>query len=271
MAKSARFAVLCIAGLVLMGSTACRGPHHQNLVLRQSQHRAMQLYQQSQQAQATAAQLAAEKGQLQQQLAAAQQDRQMLEQRLANMQNERQEMQQRYMNLVNSVKTNGSPLSPQATDALEELQQKYPDFEFDPQTGVSKFHSDILFESGSAEIRANASPLLQEFVQILNRGDSQRLNILVVGHTDDRPVGKPATRAKHYDNWELSAHRAVSVTRMLARYGLKENRMGVAGYGPHQPLVPNTDDKARQRNRRVEIFVLAPNAAVAGWDQGSKR
>jgi chemotaxis protein MotB len=42
--------------------------------------------------------------------------------------------------------------------------------------------------------------------------------------------------------------------------------MGAAGYADNQPVVPNTDEKARSQNRRVEIFVLAPEAAIAGWD-----
>jgi chemotaxis protein MotB len=48
--------------------------------------------------------------------------------------------------------------------------------------------------------------------------------------------------------------------------------MGVAGYSMHQPARPNTSDSARQENRRVEIFVLAPDAAVAGRDlPGTRR
>ena len=42
--------------------------------------------------------------------------------------------------------------------------------------------------------------------------------------------------------------------------------MGAAGYSMFQPVVPNSNDSARQKNRRVEIFVLAPDAVVAGWD-----
>ena len=42
--------------------------------------------------------------------------------------------------------------------------------------------------------------------------------------------------------------------------------MGAAGYSMYQPVVPNKDAPSRQKNRRVEIFVLAPDAAVAGWD-----
>ena len=231
----------------------------------------MQLYQQNQALAAQNQQTEAERNTLQQQLADLQSNQNTLQQRVSNLQNERQDLQQRYAALVNRSRTEGSPLSEDATKQFEDLAKRYPEFDFDPQTGVSKFSSDILFPSGSADVKPTASPLLQEFVQILNKDDSQRLNILVVGHTDNKPISKAATRAKHADNWDLSVHRATSVTRTLAKAGLQEGRMGVAGYGPHQPIVPNTDEKNRQRNRRVEIFVLAPNASVAGWDGGGKR
>jgi chemotaxis protein MotB len=274
MPTSARLALLC-AGLIACGPIACMG-NRPNL-LRQSQYRSMQLWQQNQamaaqnqMAQGQAGQLAAEKAQLQQQLAAAQSAQDTLQQRVNNLQSERQELQQRYLSLVNRTKTEGSPLSDKTTQELEDLAKRFPNFDFDPQTGVSKFHSDILFESGSAELRSPPPAELQEFARILNSGDAQALNILVVGHTDDRPIVKAATKAKHRDNWELSADRALNVTRAMSKLGIKERRMGVAGYGQHQPLVPNTDNQSRQKNRRVEIFVLAPNAAVAGWDQQPK-
>ena len=50
----------------------------------------------------------------------------------------------------------------------------------------------------------------------------------------------------------------------LAAAGLQENRMGTAGYSKFQPAVRNRDDLARAQNRRVEIYVLAPDVKVAG-------
>ncbi|MEE2739452.1 MAG: OmpA family protein, partial [Planctomycetota bacterium] len=65
-------------------------------------------------------------------------------------------------------------------------------------------------------------------------------------------------------NWHLSAHRAISVQDFLQDSGVRASRMGVAGYGEHQPVEANSTNGSRQRNRRVEIYVLAPDAAVAG-------
>jgi chemotaxis protein MotB len=47
--------------------------------------------------------------------------------------------------------------------------------------------------------------------------------------------------------------------------------MGVAGYNKYQPLVPNTNDSSRQQNRRVELFVLAPETAIAAAESKTKK
>jgi chemotaxis protein MotB len=115
-------------------------------------------------------------------------------------------------------------------------------------------------------LRPQAEELLREFAKILNKGDSSELNILIVGHTDDQVVSKASTRAKHADNWYLSCDRAISVVHSLQKNGIKPARMGATGYGPYQPRVAQKTDDARKQNRRVEIFVLAPNASMAGRD-----
>lgn len=254
----ARIGVASVMGLVMVSQTACNLVP--NDVLRQSQLRARQLYQQNQS-------LAMERERLQSEASRLQESLEIANQRLDNLKNERSTLHQRYVNLLNKAREN--PLSDDANRRLEELQNKYPGFEFDPRTGVSKFHSDILFDSGSAQIKSSALPVLRDFAEILNQGDAKRLNILVVGHTDDVPIEKPGTRAKHPTNWHLSTNRADSVVLKLNELGLQEQRMGAAGYSMHQPLVPNTDEEARQKNRRVEIYVLAPEAMVAGWDPAS--
>jgi len=232
--------------------------------LRQSQMQSMQWYRQSQSLAAERDALAADRQRLEQSL-------QMANQRLDNLNAERGKMHQRYISLLNRHKDQPSPLSRETTRRFEELARKYPQFEFDPQTGVSKFHSDILFSSGSAQIKSEASPILREFAEILNDNDARKLNILVVGHTDDKPIVKSKTKAQHPTNWHLSTDRANSVVLELAKNGIKENRMGAAGYNMYQPVVENNSEAARKQNRRVEIFVLAPDAVVAGWDPNCNR
>lgn len=228
--------------------------------MRQAQLQTLHMYRQGQtmrtqlsQAEQASGQLVAENQQLQQQLAIA-------NQRFDNLNAERAALHQRFQHLLTSSQ---NPLPGSANQRFRDLAERYPDFEFDPETGVSKLNADLLFASGSDEVRPEASSLLKEFVEILNESDARQFNILVVGHTDDRPIAQPGTQQRHPTNWELSAHRATAVVKRLGKLGLAEQRMGIAGYSMYQPVAPNDSDENRQLNRRVEIYVLAPDARVA--------
>lgn len=266
-----RVYLLSAVCLFTVSQTSCnRGPNAQ---VRQSMYRSQQLYDQSME-------LAMQRDQFQQSANALQHERDQLamraqslesnlniaNKRLDNLNTERSEMQQRYVSLMKTAKGQPSPLDGEATRRFQELANKYPDFEFDPHTGVSKFHSDILFGSGSDTLKPSAKEILNQFAAIMNDGNAKRLNVLVVGHTDDKPISKASTQRQHKTNWHLSTNRANSVVLSLSKYGVEQARMGSAGYSMFQPVVPNQNDSARQKNRRVEIFVLAPDAVVAGWD-----
>ena len=246
--------------------------------LRQAQLQTYQTYKQGQvlagnlsQSQQMAAQLAMEKQQLAQHAAELEQNLTIANERLGNLASERSKLHDQYKNLLTGLPAPSNPLSGSTNARFEELARKYPEFEFDPVTGVSKFNGDLLFPSGSDVIQPEGGRLLQEFAAIMNEGDARQFNILIVGHTDDQRVSKATTQAKHASNWELSAHRATAVVKTLSHAGVAEPRMGVAGYSKYQPATPNTSESARQKNRRVEIFILAPDAAVAGRDTNPVR
>jgi len=252
MSKTVRTAALVLLVLALTIETGCNMVPQQTL--RQSQVRAMQL--------------AGQNRQLSRNNTALKSNLNVSNQRLANLDSERTLLQQRYVNLLKQQ----SPLSPEATRQLEALKKKYPLFQFDPKNGVSRIGVDILFQSGSAVVNKKpASEILGEFARIMNQTDAKHLNILVVGHTDDRRIAKANTRSKHPTNWHLSTNRANSVLVSLQKLGIQSSRLGVAGYGPNQPLVPNGDEAARQKNRRVEIFVLHSDAVVAQWNPETGR
>ncbi len=253
-----------LLSVMMVMSSGCGTRARQQL--RMSQLRTRQIYLQAREmaerekiAQAAADRLAAENAQMQQQLA-------LTNQRLANLTNERGELHERYKALLSQLNSRGSPLSDELTRRFEDLARRYPDFDFDPATGVSKFHSDILFGSGSAVLRQEATPLLREFAAILNDGEARKLNLLVVGHTDDKQIRQDRVKVEHPTNWHLSTNRANSVVLTLSKLGLDETRLGAAGYSMFQPISSNSSEDARQRNRRVEIYVLAPDATIAGWD-----
>jgi chemotaxis protein MotB len=228
--------------------------------LRQAQLRTMQMYRQNQslgaqlsQSQQMAGQFAAEKSQLEQQLAIA-------NQRVDNLNAERAALHDRYKHLLTGAQ---NPLPAPTNERFRALAERYPDFQFDPETGVSKFDNDLLFALGSDELRADAQDLLAEFANIMNSDEARPFKVLVVGHTDDVPIKRTSTMSKHPTNWELSVHRATAVVHALAKQGIAENRMGATGYSMYQPVAPNSNDFNRQKNRRVEIYILAADAPVA--------
>ncbi|MEM9703509.1 MAG: OmpA family protein, partial [Planctomycetota bacterium] len=184
--------------------------------------------------------------------------------RLENLSGERGQLQGRYINLLRDVGGGDSPLSGSATARFEELAARYPDFDFDPLTGISKFVPHVLFDRGSAQLNPDAIPLLREFADIMSSPEAKGLNILIVGHTDDERISRDQTKERHPTNWHLSTNRANEVATTLSAAGLSESRMGVAGYSKYQPIVRNKNDMNRSMNRRVEIYVLAPEVKVAG-------
>lgn len=180
---------------------------------------------------------------------------------LANYQLEHAELQERLKGLVWGI----ARLSPDVAAQLSELSRRFPDLQFDPLSGVSKLDTDVLFDSGSAEVKPGAEELLQRLARALNAPESDNLKVLVVGHTDDRRIkGKPV-REIYPTNFHLSSARALAVADVLRGAGLPEARLGIVGLADHEPVAPNAEARDRQKNRRVEIYVMAPEVPVVGW------
>jgi flagellar motor protein MotB len=105
-------------------------------------------------------------------------------------------------------------------------------------------NSDRLQPEGLALLRSLAGPLAGYL--------SQREQILMVsGFTDDRQVRD--SNRQFDDNWELSAQRALTVTRTLIAEGVPADAVFAAAFGEQQPVDSNQDEAGRARNRRVEI------------------
>jgi flagellar motor protein MotB len=152
---------------------------------------------------------------------------------------------------------------------LAQLSRRHEGLEFDPQTGASKLDMDVLFDSGKAEIRSEAEPLLDEFADLLKSPEARELRVMVVGHTDNRRIGKRETRERYPDNWHLASARALAVAEYLQGRGVREEQLGITAFGKHQPIASNQLPADRQRNRRVEIFVTGPNTPIVGWTEKS--
>ncbi len=113
----------------------------------------------------------------------------------------------------------------------------------------------ILFASGSVDISEEGKALLMIIAKSIR--DSKSQNIIVEGHTDDRPISG-RLKNRFVSNWELSAARASAVVRFLEQTGnLPARYFSVHAYSLHRPLASNETEEGRSQNRRIEI-ILAP-------------
>jgi len=117
---------------------------------------------------------------------------------------------------------------------------------------VITFVSEVLFDSGKAELLENSMSKLNKVAEVLNTPVSD-LHVGTEGHTDNVPIKHSGWKS----NWELSATRALSVLHYLAdQEKIKPKRLSATGYGEFQPVSSNITKSGKQKNRRVEIVIL---------------
>lgn len=114
--------------------------------------------------------------------------------------------------------------------------------------------NEILFDSGSADLKPEGVAVIGKVARSI-KGVVNR-EVRVEGHTDDVAVRS----AKFGSNWDLSAARAATVAKVLEEGGVSPKQLAVVGYGQYHPLAPNDSPENRQRNRRIEIALVAPPA-----------
>jgi chemotaxis protein MotB len=116
------------------------------------------------------------------------------------------------------------------------------------------FQSEVLFESGSAELGLAGEEQMRRLAQTLVEIAAEippEINwvLRVDGHTDSRPINT----AQFASNWELSTARAISVVRFLTEHGVPARRLAATGFAEFQPLDPRQDEIGFRRNRRIEL------------------
>ncbi|SAK88755.1 OmpA/MotB family outer membrane protein [Caballeronia catudaia] len=114
---------------------------------------------------------------------------------------------------------------------------------------VVTLHGDNVFRPGSADVAEQTKPLIGRIAAALKAVPG---NVLVTGHTDDRPIRS----ARFPSNWELSQERAANVRDLLAATVAPE-RLKAEGKGDADPVAPNDSPAGRARNRRVEVTLFA--------------
>ena len=121
----------------------------------------------------------------------------------------------------------------------------------------------VLFSLNSDKLQPEGRKLLSSLVAPLRAYLTARDELLMVsGFTDNSSIREG--NSQFADNWELSAQRALTVTRTLIDEGMPSSMVFAAAFGSEQPVTPNVDDKARAQNRRVEMAPVpkASNSTV---------
>ena len=109
----------------------------------------------------------------------------------------------------------------------------------------------LLFKSGSYNVTENAYTVLEKIAKVINA--QPEMEVMIEGHTDTTPIKRDLMQ----DNWDLSALRATSITRILQyKYGVKPERLIAAGRSQYIPLVANDTDENKSKNRRTKIIIM---------------
>jgi len=109
------------------------------------------------------------------------------------------------------------------------------------------FNSDVLFDSGSADLDGRGRTALEQVADVLN--DYRKTAVVIQGHTDS--VGSEGF------NQSLSERRARAVENYLTYRGVDPQRMTSIGFGASAPVASNATPEGRQRNRRVDVLLKA--------------
>jgi len=117
---------------------------------------------------------------------------------------------------------------------------------------VTKLKSDILFDTGKADLKQGAKDNLKQMAEIMKKYPE---NILTVkGYTDNTGTDKT--------NEALSQKRAEAVKSQLIASGLPAEVVTSQGLGAQSPIAENTTATGRKQNRRVEIEVTVDETKV---------
>ncbi len=115
------------------------------------------------------------------------------------------------------------------------------------EVGVKVILKNIFFEFGKSTLKPESYGELNHVVKFLQNNETLRLELS--GHTDNIGTYKY--------NKKLSEDRAKAVVDYLVKKGISQNRLTYKGYAYDQPIAPNTTEKGRAQNRRVEFKVLS--------------
>ncbi len=179
--------------------------------------------------------------QLNQQLETTRQEQILLKDQFEELSQQRKRDSEHFANLENR-------LEQELNESRVEIEQ------LKDRMTVIKLTNDVLFSSGSAEIKPAGQKVLSVIAESLNAYPDRPISI--EGHTDHVPTGE---NSRYASNWELSATRALAALNYFQQNShIDPKRLKLVGYGEYRPAYSNATAEGRERNRRIEIIILPP-------------
>ena len=109
---------------------------------------------------------------------------------------------------------------------------------------------DIVFPSGSADLKKSSKIVLQQLANIIRKLPN---DIRIEGHTDNVPINT----AQFPSNWHLSVARALNTAYyLMTEEGLEQGKLSIVGYSEYKPIEPNESVYGKASNRRVDIVII---------------
>jgi flagellar motor protein MotB len=130
------------------------------------------------------------------------------------------------------------------------------------ENGRIAISGSVLFAVNSDQLQSEGRVLLRSLVAPLQLFLDERDQMLMIsGFTDNRPIR--VDNRNFADNWELSAQRALTVTRVLIEEGMPAPMVFAAAFGAQNPVASNDEEAGRSRNRRVEMASVPKNSPTS--------
>ena len=132
----------------------------------------------------------------------------------------------------------------------ENFMSNQVDVSFDANCVILSLNGAFLFDSGKADLKTEAKPILNKIGKILNRYADNTVEI--EGHTDSVPLNG----GRYENNDVLSSYRALAVFNYLKdNASIDPGIMKHSGRGEYMPIADNSTPEGRAKNRRVEIKI----------------
>lgn len=167
------------------------------------------------------------------------------------------EKQEELNDAMEKIKEEMEEVSGEMYDEVSDLTEQYnlgdyvelsidPEYQFVQLT----LKGSILYDSGKAELKEDAKPILSKIGELLQKFTGYTIEI--EGHTDNVPMNS----STYKDNNWLSSARALNAAEFLIENKkLDPTKVKYSGRGEYDPITSNATPEGRAKNRRIEIKI----------------